>query len=104
MWSPFCGFDDEISNLLYHDWDTVSFLNEKYADRLAFLSEKELKQLPDLFSSLLKNNHYGEPTQLSKEKADLLRRVSDIAGELKISSVWGQAPLASFRSGIATTA
>ncbi len=82
-WPVFVDFVNGLEGLLASSFS--KHLNVRFRDRLTSFNEVEILSLVHILSSLIQLRLYEKrPFLLSKEKADLLRRLQEVAGDLKI--------------------
>jgi hypothetical protein len=84
-WQLFAVYRDLIEDSLFHA--SSGLLNQKYKGRLTDFSDSELRDLPKLLGSLVRNREAKRPAALSENQFKLLDKLIDTVGELNISNL-----------------
>jgi hypothetical protein len=89
-WGIFVQFGQRIENFLFYDWPGDDYLNSVYIERLRFLSETQLKRLPNIFRTLINAKQRRMQARLSTSDFAILDNLIKIAADLTLGSTSSQ--------------
>jgi hypothetical protein len=83
-WPKFVPYLGSISDLLWDEYTGSPYFNIEYKDRLSSFTDDELFSLTRVLSESIEARRENRPASMSTERLELLKRLADIAGDLKL--------------------